>query len=200
MVRNITLAMCGAMFGSACATANYNAMETAEVYAATYCPEVPFTALSYCVRSRFDTVYPRWRSDANADLVNIFLAWSDAAASHVADGTLNEAEARQRADALEARLDQILAERRRNAQLKAQINSQIAAQMMLAGFALIAAGQTQPVMPPQPAPNRQPIAPAVVPFPSTPLVTTPQYRPLSVPRPIVCSVTGDAQLATVLCH
>ena len=63
-----------------------------------------------------------------------------------------------------------------------------------------AAGQTQPVMPPQPAPNRQPIAPAVVPFPSTPLVTTPQYRPLSVPRPIVCSVTGDAQLATVLCH
>jgi hypothetical protein len=148
MARNIAAAICGAVLAAACATprtSGYNAIETAEVYAATYCPEVPFTALSYCVRSRFDTVYPRWRSDANADLVNIFLAWSDAAAAHVADGTLNEAQARQRADALEARLDQIL-------------------------------------------------------DPSPPVITTPQYRPPSVPRPIVCSVMGSGQFATAVCH
>jgi hypothetical protein len=51
-------------------------------------------------------------------------------------------------------------------------------------------------------PNRQPIAPAVASFPSPPppVLTTPQYRPPSVPKPIVCNVMGDGQFATVVCN
>jgi hypothetical protein len=117
-------------------------METAEVAAASICSEAPFTSVPQCVRSQFNLNYPGWRSDANADLVNIFLAWSEAAADRVQAGTLSEQEARQRGFALQSRLDQIATERRVNAQL----NSQAAAEMMLAGAAMISAGQAQPVM------------------------------------------------------
>jgi hypothetical protein len=180
----------------ACATTKPMALETAETSAASYCSEVPFTSVTSCVRARFDRAYPRWRSDANADLVNIFLAWGDAAAVHVQDGILSEADAKQKASALESRLDQIAYDRR----VRREIRSQLAAQMMLTGAALIAAaGQPAPaplIVTPMQQPTVMPTTQrAPVPVSSVPTLRTPAPSPL-----IVCSVTGDAQFAVAACH
>jgi hypothetical protein len=92
--------------------------------------------------------------------------------------------------------------------MNAEIRSQAAASMMLAGLAVMAAAQPQSLV----------VQPAVVPVPSArpaaapvspsqafggnapPVIRPPQTPRPSMPSPIVCSVTGDAQLATVLCH
>jgi hypothetical protein len=200
-MRNLLSALCSAAL-AACATShhNTNAMETAEVAATSICSEVPFTAVAECVRNQFDLRYPGWRSDTNADLVNIFLAWSEAEAARVKEGTLSEEEARQRGFVLQSRLDYIAVER----QSRMQVNSQAAAETMLAGFALISAGQAQPVMSPPtitPMPPRSPPAtPSYFEAP-TPVVTTkPVQMPLPPAAPIICNVNGDAQFATAVCR
>ncbi len=179
----------------ACATTNPIALETAETSAASYCSEVPFTSVTSCVRARFDRAYPRWRSDANADLINIFLAWSEAAATHVQEGTLSEGDAKQKAFALQSRLDQIAYNRR----LRREINSQIAAQLMLSGAAFVAAAHQQAPVPLVMTPTTIPtVAPAAI---SPVLVNSmPTLRPPAPSPLIVCSVTGDAQFAVASCH
>jgi hypothetical protein len=193
-----------ATIGPAAAT-NPAAMEKAEVSAQYLCDDIPFVQVSSCVREQFNQAYPKWQSDANADLVNIFLAWSGAAAIHVAQGTLSEADAKQKGHMLQARLDQIAYERRINA----QINSQLAAQSMLAGLALIAAAQPQPIAAPQVYIAPAQPAPPPVPPPgayfggSAPTVTGSPFRsapPPVTPAPIVCTMMGNAQMATAVCH
>ena len=202
-MRRFRCVLCSATL-AACATnhtTNHNAMETAEISAAAICSEIPFTAVPQCVRSQFNLRYPDWRSDANADLVNIFLAWSEAAAARVQEGTLSEEEARQRGLALQTRLDRIATER----QVNAQINSQAAAELMLAGAALISAGQSQPVMTSPmaaPVPSRSPTATApYLQMPSPVVPSAPLQAPVRYTQsPIICSVNGDAQLAIAVCH
>jgi hypothetical protein len=173
-------------------------MDTAETSAASYCSQMPFTSLSACVLDRFSMAYPRWRSDANADLVNIFVAWADAAGNHVAEGTLSEQDAKQKAYELQGRLDQIAYNRR----IRREINSQLAAQMMLAGIALMsAAGQPAPsplVAEPMGMVSQAPQPSRSLP---APVATVPALRSPSVVSPVVvCSVTGDAQFAVAACH
>lgn len=183
---------------AACATTNSNAMETAETSAASYCSEMPFAGLSACVLNRFNMAYPRWHSDANADLVNIFLAWADAAGHRVAEGTLNEQDAKQKAYELQGRLDQIAYNRR----IRREINSQVAAQLMLTGAAFVAAAGQQAPMAPVVTPMGQPkLTPAQDRISPVPISSLPSLRTTSVASPlIVCSVTGDAQFAVAACH
>jgi len=86
-------------------------MQQAEIMVRTYCADIPFEQMSDCTRRQFDTAYPGWPSDRDADLTNLFLLWSHTAAQRVAEGSMSEARAWQLAGELEAQLDQIAAQR-----------------------------------------------------------------------------------------
>jgi hypothetical protein len=184
-------AFCGATLLCGCATTHPSSMAKAELSAEYFCTDVPFPTVSGCVRSQFDKNYPRWHSDANADLVNIFLSWTSAEAERVIKGEVSQADAMARAQTLQRRLDQLANARR----ARAQINSEIAAQEMLAGLAIMASAQQQPVVV---AP--QPVAPAsrqpyLAPPPpdlfrgSAPVVhgSAVQAPQPAIPEPIICN-------------
>jgi hypothetical protein len=129
---------------TACATTYPLSMQKAEVLAQTWCTSIPFQNVSNCVRTQFDAGYPGWQRDRNADLVNIFLTWTDAAGKRVQSGTMTDAEAQASAQTLYQRLENIAYNRR----MARQIDSQAAANLMLGGLALMELGQAQTVVAP----------------------------------------------------
>lgn len=141
MIVRIIVIMAGCALTGCVTRPNRPALEQAEVSAEYLCQELPFAGISDCVEMQFNKAYPRWRADPNADLINIFLAWSRAESARVSNGLVTEQEAKERGHLLQGRLDQIAYDRR----IQAQINSQAAAQMMLAGLAIMAA--SRPIAP-----------------------------------------------------
>lgn len=138
----ICLASCANTGGLA--RTNPLAMQKAEVLAQTWCASIPFQNVTNCVRTQFDAGYPGWQSDGNADLVNIFLTWSDAAGKRVQDGTMTDAEAQAAAQTLYQRLENIAYNRR----IAHEIDSQAAANLMLTGMAIMEMGQSRPLVAP----------------------------------------------------
>lgn len=109
------------------------------------CAPQPFASLGTCMRDGMSRDYPSWRSDAHADLVDVYLAWLDAAGQRVAEGRMEESEARLGAAEMKVRLKQIASERATNASLQ----QQAAVSQMLSGLALMEAAQPRPVYSPQ---------------------------------------------------
>ena len=65
---------------------------------------VPFSDLASCIRSDFTAKRPAWTSHSSAPLLNMYLAWLDAAADRVARGERREVDARLGAAALYERI------------------------------------------------------------------------------------------------
>jgi hypothetical protein len=146
MMLAVSLAACAAPYANTYSNTNTNplAMQKAEVLAQTWCSSIPFQNVGNCVREQFGAGYPGWERDGNADLVNIFLTWSDAAGKRVQDGTMANAEAQAAAQTLFQRLENIAYNRR----IAREINSQAAANLMLTGLAIMELGQPQTVVAP----------------------------------------------------
>lgn len=106
-----------------CATTNPAAVQAAETASEYLCISRPYPGFTDCVRGQFDLRYPGWRRDANADLVDIFLAWSQAAGERVVSGQLSDAEAHRQAETRHDRLNPIAYQR----QVQRQIDSPAAA-------------------------------------------------------------------------
>lgn len=108
--------------------------------AETICESVQFQQYGACLRHQLDSAYPQWRSNREADLVDIYIAWLEAAGLRAQSGEMAQADARLGAAMLRSRLYAIRAERTAVAQ-------QVAADQMLAGLALLNAGRPQPMTP-----------------------------------------------------
>lgn len=109
------------------------------------CTATPFAEFGQCIRGELNSGYPRWHSDQHADLVDVYLAWLDAAGARVADGRMEEPEARLGAAEMKVRLKRIASERATNASL--QQGAGIS--QMLTGLALINAAQPRHAYSPQ---------------------------------------------------
>jgi hypothetical protein len=130
-----------------CATAarhNDLAMGKAEIAAESFCERLPFSSLAQCVRGQFNQNYPQWQSDSNADLVLMFISWTEAASARVTKGEMTEPDAWQGALTLYDRLHKLAVARYQAQQQAQQISSERAAALMYAGLALIAIGQQHP--------------------------------------------------------
>lgn len=104
------------------------------------CGQVEFREFGKCIRQQFDTQYPGWQGNHEADLAELYVAWLEAAGTRVANGTMTEDEARLGSKMLRVRIYEMGAQRRYQAQMLQQ--SQVAT--ALAGIALINAAQPQP--------------------------------------------------------
>jgi hypothetical protein len=117
----------------------FNPRHTIERFEAI-CAGAPFPDYGSCIRSELVRDNPRWRSDPHADLVDVYLAWLDAAGARVADGRMEESDARLGAAEMKVRLKSIASERATNA----SIQQQAALSRMLAGLAIMNASVPQP--------------------------------------------------------
>jgi len=104
------------------------------------CAQVPFTAYGSCMRSELERDNPNWRSDPHGDLVEVQLAWLEAAGARVADGRMEESDARLGAAEMKVRLKSIASERATNA----SIQQQAATSRMLMGLAIMNSASPQP--------------------------------------------------------
>lgn len=186
-----------------CVTTSPADMAKSELAAEYLCADLPFSSINGCVQQQFNTHYAAWRSDANADLVNIFLAWTNAEAARVAAGEVPEADAKGRARTLQSRLDQVAVARRN----QSEVNSQAAAGAMLVGLAVLNNARPAVIVPPplypiatlqqsSPPPTAAPVFHGSAPlYPAAmPYVAPPG------PNQIVCSTIDNAQFATVTCR
>lgn len=104
------------------------------------CANAPFPGYGRCIRSELVRDNPRWHADPHADLVDVYLAWLDAAGTHVADGRMEESDARLGAAEMKVRLKSIASERATNA----SIQQQAAMSRMLTGLAILNSATPQP--------------------------------------------------------
>lgn len=101
------------------------------------CAGEPFANYGSCLESSLQTNYPQWRNDNHGDLVQIYIAWLNAAGKRVDRGAMDESEARLGAVTLKARLAEVAQQRSMNA----MISRQAAMAQMLSGLALIEASR-----------------------------------------------------------
>lgn len=101
------------------------------------CASQPFSLLGSCIRNQLNMVYPAWHSNAEADLADVYISWVEAAGVHVADGSMNEGDARLGAATVWSRMLEIRSQRQ-------AISQEMAASQMLAGLALLNASHQQP--------------------------------------------------------
>jgi len=148
LITAVAVAGCvlGGCISPPAARQNELAMAKAEIAAQSFCEHIPFSSLAQCVRDEFNQNYPSWQSDSNADLVLMFISWTEAASARVTQGEMTEPDAWQGAYTLYDRLHQLAVARYQAQQQAQQISSERAAALMYAGLALIAIGQ-------QPAPG-----------------------------------------------
>jgi len=106
------------------------------------CEATPFQARGACTRTKMTAGYPSWRSDSNADLWDVYLAWMEAAGARVSDGRMEEADAKLGAAEMKLRLKSISEQRATSA----AIRDQIATTQLLTGLALMQSAQPQPAV------------------------------------------------------
>jgi hypothetical protein len=143
-MRKLLTVITGLLLGGCATSAGHHndlAMQKAEIAAQSFCEHVPFSSLADCVRGQFSQYYPQWPSDSNADLVLMFISWTQAASQRVATGEMTEADAWHGAYQLYDRLKQLAGARYQAQQQAQQISSERAAAIMYAGLALIAVGE-----------------------------------------------------------
>lgn len=104
------------------------------------CGQVEFREFGKCIRQQFDTQYPGWQGNHEADLAELYVAWLEAAGTRVANGTMAEDEARLGSKMLRVRLYEIVAQRRS----QSAAYQQQAMSNLLTGLALLNAAQPQP--------------------------------------------------------
>jgi hypothetical protein len=137
-----TTLLCVTLLLTACSAPMFKPRHTIERFE-TLCAHVPFSAYGSCIRSELERDNSRWRSDPHADLVDVYLAWLDAAGARVSDGRMEEADARLGAAEIKVRLKSIASERATNTSLQ----QQAATSRMLTGLAIMNAASPQPSAP-----------------------------------------------------
>ena len=124
-----------ALFLSGCATGP--TPEQVFTDSETACLSAPLTSFGPCLQHELDVRMPDWRNHAHADLVQIYIAWANAAAAKVVANQMTEPEFRLDLAIVRSRLKEIAIERDTVAQYRAQAQSQSAMSLMLGGVALM---------------------------------------------------------------
>jgi hypothetical protein len=90
----------------------------------------PFSLFSGCIETQMRDNAPAWQLEDDADLLNVYLSWLNAAGARVARGELDETAAKLKAADLKAQIISLSKERRSAARQQA-LNT------TLAGFAIL---------------------------------------------------------------
>jgi hypothetical protein len=103
------------------------------------CSTEPAASFGVCVRRELEAGYPRWRSDKEADLMDVYVAWLQAAGERITAGTMSDADMRLGAAMLKSQWKDITSQRAANA---AAVNQSRSA-AMLTGLALMNSASPQ---------------------------------------------------------
>jgi len=115
------------------------------------CYSAAFSRLGRCIEARFDTAYPEWRMNTEADLAQAYLSWLNAAGARVESGEMTEDEGLAGAAEMRTRIYKIRAERPVAAPPPPPARREFDISAMLMGLALIEMSRSQSYSIPQPA-------------------------------------------------
>lgn len=103
-----------------------------------HCLDGPFYVFGGCVEGSINLAYPDWKSRSDADYIQTYISWVNAATQRVQEGTMTEAEAKTGAIELRTRLSQIVAS------IQPQQRQAFDYGAFLTGLAILQSSQPQP--------------------------------------------------------